>query len=154
MKASQVVERGGARVGVIRAPAADLPDQTAATVRRWIERSGIAASRSVEVVLGVSLLSADTAAMRQAAEAAVADAVTARIRRWLSEREAGRSFEGLRDLHAEFCSWASRNDVAPVSEKLLSQRLAALGFEHRYHSRTRRSEFWLAVASEKGGADV
>jgi hypothetical protein len=143
MKAS-----AGARVGLVRAPAADLPDQTAVTLRRWIERSEIAASQSVEVVLGVSLLSADIAAMRQAAEAAVGDAITARIRRWLNERKqivGGDGLVRLRDLHCDYATWAARNDVPPLSGKSLSQRLVLLGFEHRKHPRTRQSLFWLGL---------
>ena len=143
---------GGARVGIVRAPAADLPSTLAAMGQRWIESRAIEPSRPVDALMGFGS-STDIVAMRQAAAAAVTDAVTARIRWWLGERKAGSAFEDLCSLHSELCAWAARNGVPAISQKRLSQRLKTLGFEQRYHSRTRRSQFWLAASSKRSGGE-
>jgi hypothetical protein len=134
-----------AAVTVVRANAADIADQTAGLLSRWVERSRLDGSCAVEVVLGVALDQADACAMRQAAEAVVTDPINSRIRQWLAERPKNREFCELTALCRDYNGWATSSGMPRITEKMLSLRLKALGLEQRAHSRTRRSEFRLAL---------
>jgi hypothetical protein len=139
---------GGVRAAVtlVRASAAELVEQVAGVLSRWVDRSGLDDSRVVGVVLGVALDPGDASAMRQAAEAAVADHINIRIRWWLSERPFPPEFHEVRGLCCEHNAWAAAKGLPTLSENMLSRRLIKLGFEQRDNPKTRRSEFWLVIA--------